>query len=508
MNRILLKYQCLNLFGLNCFFHTKDPREKKRTIGLLIAYLFIIVVCASYMGAYSYGLIYIDLGHLVPAYMILVASLLVLMFGMVKAGGTLFQNKGYEMLCALPISQKEIVFSRIFMIYIENILLTLLIFVPSIGVYAYLLHPSFTFYILSCLCVLIVPLIPMGISIFIGTCISFIASRMKHKNLVEILLTVILVVGIFALSAFIPQEGLDLKQLNETIYKLMQKIYPPCVWIGECIMTDNIGLFGLIFGMMVAVFYVTCRGVSFLFPSIMKNLHHYSVTTSQKISIKKEGMLKALLNKEFKRYFASSVYVTNTIMGPIMGVIMSISLFFIDFSLVPFDLRPLLPLFVAATFTMMSPNAVSISMEGKQWWQIKSLPIPSKMVMDAKLLFGIILELPFLCISDICLWLFLKPTLFEGILMILITLLLIIFANLFALSINTRFCQFDWENEVYVVKQSMASFIGGLGAILACIPCGLWIILFPKVKFLICIFLGIGIKLFYSYLCSIKLEKL
>ena len=220
-------------------------------------------------------------------------------------------------------------------------------------------------------------------------------------------------------------------------------------------------------------------------------------------------MLKALLSKEFKRYFASSVYVTNTIVGPMMGVGMSISLFFIDFSLIPFDIAPLLPLVVASTLVMLSPNAVSISMEGKQWWQIKSLPIPTKMVVDAKLLFGILLLLPFLLISEICLWLFLKPNL----LIILISVLLVIFGNIFALSINTRLCQFDYESEVYVVKQSMSSFIGGIGGPLVGVVLAFIHLLIPQhliiaYQITTCLLLIIVSSILYNHIINIKLECL
>ena len=39
-------------------------------------------------------------------------------------------------------------------------------------------------------------------------------------------------------------------------------------------------------------------------------------------------LIAALYRREFKRYFASGIYVTNTIMGPVMGTLMAIALCF------------------------------------------------------------------------------------------------------------------------------------------------------------------------------------
>ena len=99
-------------------------------------------------------------------------------------------------------------------------------------------------------------------------------------------------------------------------------------------------------------------------------------------------MLGALYKKEIKRYFASNIYVMNTMVGYILMVAAAIGLAAAGLDklesylqlegmggTLPVSLGSMLPFFVTDGDDGALPQA-SISIEGKQWWIPRSPPIP------------------------------------------------------------------------------------------------------------------------------------
>ena len=76
----LCRLQLVNLFGINEFLHTKDKGKKGRYLGLAVVWIMLIAMGAFYVGAFSYGLIMMEIADIVPMYLYAVASLLILIF--------------------------------------------------------------------------------------------------------------------------------------------------------------------------------------------------------------------------------------------------------------------------------------------------------------------------------------------------------------------------------------------------------------------------------------------
>jgi len=201
-------------------------------------------------------------------------------------------------------------------------------------------------------------------------------------------------------------------------------------------------------------------------------------TTSAKHDYRMERLgashvLLSLYRREFKRYFSSGVYVTNTIMGPVMGTLMAGALCFAgtdalsEMMGVPLNISPVVPFFVGGAFGMMPPSAVSVSMEGKNWWIVKTLPLTAKAVFDAKILLSLSLIAPFYLAAEVFLMLALKPAGLDVLWTILIPAVISLFACVAALWANLLLPRFDWDNEVTIVKQSASAALGGFAGVLA-----------------------------------------
>lgn len=501
---VLTRLQLANLFGLNVLRHTTDPRARRKAWLMAAVWALVVLAVVFYTGALSFGLILLDASEAVPGYLAAIASIFIFFFCAFTAGGTLFSPHGYEMLCALPVSRTAIVVSRFIRMYAENLALTAVVMVPGLVVYGWLLRPDGAFYLSCIIGIPAVPLLPVSAAAVMGAVIVAISSRMRHKALVEATLSITLVLGVFLLlpkaagspETFTPEM---LAQLSNTVLNILGTIYPPAVWLSTAITGGSI-LCSLAFSglsvlgtalVLVPVanrFHVICRR---LFSRRAK--HHYQMKR-----LNARPPLISLTLREFRRYFASGTYVSNTIIGPILGTIMSAALCFTEQDLIreilPIDVALLAPFLVAGIFTMMTPSSVSISMEGRQLWLLKTLPLSTGTILDAKLMMNLLLLLPFWLISELLLTIGLRPGPAELFFQILIPAEIILFSCVFGIRVNLALPLLEWENETAVVKQSASALLGGMGGLLVSLLCAAAVLLAPA-GYLVAVRLGICILL-------------
>lgn len=477
----LIKIQLINLYGMNVYRNLKDPKEKKKKFWMGVAYAFVILVVMFYVGAMSYGYVYIGLGDILPAYLIMIASLIILMFSIFKAGNVIFQKHSYDILSSLPVKNSSIVISRFVRMYVENVLLTLVVMLPAVVVFGVLVKPTWSFYVIGLIATAFIPLLPITISVFIGALIMAVSSRAKHKNLVSIFLSVVLVVGIMlgCVQFSAVAEDIDIEALQNMlnlVLGVISRIYPPAAWLGSAMLTgDFLTCMGCVCG-GILVFAIVMWLVSVNYTRISAGLYSTSAKHNYQMGkLQKTRLLGALYKREFKRYFASSVYVVNTCVAPIMGLLFSVAMFFVgpeqlegvaaDFyaeSGMILHIRNMLPMALAMIFCMMPITAVSISMEGKQWWIVKTLPIRAKDLLDSKLLMNLSVTAPFYLLSVILVSIGQKVSFMEFVWILFVPLVAMLFSAVFGQTVNLKLAVFDWENEVSVVKQSASMLVGGV----------------------------------------------
>ncbi|MBQ9120295.1 MAG: hypothetical protein IJY09_09635 [Lachnospiraceae bacterium] len=483
----LTKLQLKNLYGINVFRFSTDKSEKKKKLALAATYLFLILLFASYIGGMTYGYIFIGLEEMIPAYLIMLSSIIILFFSIFKAGAVIFQKNAYDILASLPVRQTAIVVSRFIRMYVENLLIALIAMLPSMVVYGIFMHPKASFYLIGILVTLFIPLIPITIATFAGALITAITSRMKHKSLVSVVLSMLLFLGIMLgisqMSAMEESFSIDMLQdLSKTALRIIQSIYPPAIWLGTAMLTGDFLLCIACISGSLLIFALVITVVSANFHWICRGLYRTGAKHNYKLKhLKKSSVLGTLYHRERKRYFSSSVYVINTMIGPIMAVLFSISVLTIGIQPIqtalgfPVDLTVVAPFLLAGIFCIMPTTCTSISMEGKEWWIVKSLPLRTKDVLDSKILLNLTIIAPFFIASELLFVCAIKPDFAELLWLIAIPVLLILFVCVFGITVNLKLPRFDWENEVTVVKQSASSFIGGfLGfvvALLCMVPC-------------------------------------
>ncbi len=500
--RTLLFLELRSLYGINKALHTKDKKTKNRYFALSIVWALLICMVIFYVGGLVYGLCTLGLSDIVPAYLAVLLSVFILIFGMFTAGSRIFGQKGYDILAAMPLKSRSIVLSRFLAMYISDLAFAFLIILPGIATYGLCMKPG-------------IAAIPLVISTLFGTLILAISSRMKRKSLVQTLLMLIFVVGTILLSFGMDGAVSDftltqLSELAQIIGSIFEKIYLPAMWFNKAVIDYDIISLVLFIVVSLTVMIFTVFITAENFHTIVRRLQNFTAKHDYKIGeMASRGLLKALYFREAKRYFSSSIYVVNTIIGPVMGAVMSIALCIagldtITSSLpIEVDVLSLLPFVFAAVFCMMTTTSTSISMEGKQFWIVKSMPVPAKTLFDSKILLNLSLMLPFYVISVAAIAIAVKPNPQQFVWLVIIPASLMVFVVVFRITINLKFHSFDWEKEEAVVKQSLPSMLGGfLGMLLGVLFAGIVFVIPAQyenvIKIVICLLLWGGAILMYQ----------
>lgn len=481
--RFLSRIQLCNLLGLNEIRHTKDKSRRMRYLGLALAWLVVGGMMCAYIVMLSFGLTEMGMGEIVPVYLSAVCSLAILIFTFFKAGSVIFPVHSYEILVSLPVSQTAIAISRFLTMYVSNLLLCLLIMIPGMAVYALKLHPYLGFYLYGIPGMILLPLLPLTLATAAGAGITAVTSRMKHKSLAASGLMILIMICVLAVSMqWSGEQGEITKEMLINFADIMKEkvgqIYPPSIWFGEGITSGNTGAFLLFAGVSAGTFLVLVLVLQHWFLPICTALHAVVQKNDYQMGRLRAGSVTAALwKKEIKRYLASTIYLSNTVVGYLLMVLAAAALLFagpekLEAMLgLPGLVSSMLPLLLAMTASIMPVTSCAVSMEGKQWWILQSLPVRGKEIWDGKILLNLTVALPCWATAVILSFLALHPSPAEGFWIAVIPLAYILFTSVLGIAVNLAMPIFDWESDVRVVKQSASTMVTMLiGMVSAAVP--------------------------------------
>ncbi len=472
--RILTALQLSNLFGLNEFRHTKDKSKRKRWIGLAAVWGFLCLMLISYVLGLCAGLARLDLAQLIPEYLFAAASLMILFFSMFKAGSVIFENRTYEMMISLPVSRTAIVTSRFLTLYATDLFTSFLLLTPGLIFYGILKQPGVSFYLFGLLGVLLLPLLPLTLSTAVGAGITAISARMRHKSLVSAGFTILLVCGFLLFPAKMGGGAEDLshemlQNFTDAATAQIRTLYPPAAWFGKTLIGGSIVSFLLLVCLSAALFVLTVCVVQRWFVPICSALNASSAKNSFTMQkLKSASVLRALFSREIKRYFASSIYVTNTLIGAVLMMAAALGLLFagpqkIEAALeLPGVLTAFLPFVLGAAAALAPTTACSISMEGRQWWIAKTLPVRTKDILDSKILVDLVIFVPACLAASVLSIIALKPAFTVALWILLVPMAYALFSAVAGITVNLSLPMLNWENEARAVKQGMSTMVAML----------------------------------------------
>lgn len=139
----------------------------------------------------------------------------------------MFDAKDNDLLFSLPISKTKILFTRIFKLVTFQLLYNSLFMLPAIIVYAMYEKPNINFYLISLVMLLLLPIIPTIVGCIIGYIIKGVTSKFKARNIMQVILTTIMLLFIFYASFNMQGIMENIAQNANSINEVITKIYYP-----------------------------------------------------------------------------------------------------------------------------------------------------------------------------------------------------------------------------------------------------------------------------------------
>ena len=458
----------------------KVNTKKQKKLTKIILPIVLIGYLMFVMGAYSYSIMdklkAVHLEYVVISIFAFFITITTLMEGIYKSGNLLFNCKDDNLLLSLPVKKKTVLFVRMLKFYLFELLYNSLFMIPVIVVYAYNTTPSFTYYIVSFIALLLLPVVPIILSCIFGFIITYLSSRFKGKNIVQTVFTTVILLAFMYLgynsSGFITNIASKATSINDFI----TKIYYP---IGEYVTLIN--EFDIVKLLIYILIHVALSIVTlFILSKVYFKINSSSKRVisknnkNKKYIIKTRSKTKSFIHKEINKFISTPVFITNAGFGLVLYVILCIiaSVKFdsvintLTASNASFDIETIkshLPVYMCVLICfatlMTSITSSMISLEGKTFNLLKSLPIKPKKIVYYKVLTSLLIIVPFVLIGDIILFIRFNIGIISMILLLIVSLLLPIVAESIGILINLKYPKIDATNDTEVVKQSMSSLI-------------------------------------------------
>lgn len=465
-------------------FKIKSKNESKFSKIILPIVLALIVMFSvgSYAAMLAEELVKYNLTYIILTIFIMLTSLLTIIEGVYKSQGILFEAKDNDLLFSMPISKSKIFFTRLFKLISFEFLYNSLFMLPAMLVYAMYEKTSISFYIISLIMLVLLPIIPTIVACIIGYIIKGLASRFKAKNVVQVILTTIMLLFVFYTSFNIQGLIANIIQNANNINEVITKIYYPAGLYINLIQNFNILDLVVLFAISIipAILFVYVASI-FYFKITSKlgeksnNKKKINWGKSADKTFKVKSQLLGLINKEMKRFFSSPVFIINAGFGMILMLVVTIAMSINFGGMIETilqgenigisidEIKALMPkiyyAFVVFTTCMTSITSSMVSLEGKSINITKSLPVSPEKILLSKVLTSNIISIPVVLICDIIFFVVFKVAIIDIVFILLASIIMPTFTALVGILMNLKYPKMDATSDTEVVKQSMSSAV-------------------------------------------------
>ena len=470
-----------------------------------------------------------NLGYLILATATMGISLMTIIEGIYKSGPLLFNCKDDQLLLSLPIKRRTVLFVRILKLYIFELLYNSMFLLPVMVAYIRWGNVNPTYYLTCIIMLLLLPIIPIAISCVIGAITSGISSKFKFKNAVQIILSMIILVGVMYLSFKVEDVFNYLLANAESINDFITRRYYPAGVFSKLVVDFNVKelLIFVAINIIVMVFTVFVLGkFYFRINSGLKNISTSKTHTKVKdLKFKARSQTSSLIKKEFNTFFKTPVFIINAgfalVLFIVLAVVAAIKFdgvvaFLIDEEngfglakdLIYNNLSVIIFAFLSFGTFMTSITSSVISLEGRNISILKSLPIKTKTILLSKIYAALLITTPALLVGDLIMFIRFRTNILEAILLIVLSILMPLISHFIGIIINLKYPKLEWETPAEAVKQSTSSFIAVmLGMVVLIIVVGIAFALLGKVLPIIVLLIATGVSGLINLILYLYLTK-
>ena len=465
------------LYGFNFYQRKKFNRPKAYSLLIITA---IIVFIQIYFGYLAYtvtsALHQYNLEWMVLALSFIICMLFTLTTGVTTTGNILISGRDIQGLLAYPLKTWQIMLSKITALMIENWLINFFVLLPFCAIYYYFVQPGIIFLLYFILAFLFLHFIPFILSAIMALVVNALSFGARFKNLFKISFSI----AATLLLVMIPQVLLAnyekiIANSNDILHSL-KIIIPPAGFLIDAIINNN--FMSLLIYILISVlpFIIYILATSKYIRQLWIKNNNTKKANNNKIGFTINSQFTALLKKDMGRYFSSYIYVLNTGIGMVLMTVLTGFIIFngkdviIEVMKTTADVSTYIPTMVIIIYSFMigmsCTTAPSISIEGKNFWIVKSFPVSVKKVFLSKIVNNMVITIPLLLINSIIVTIALKFSFLEGIALFIIPLLLTIIIAAIGLISNIYLPRLDALNDMLAVKSSPSVLIAILAAFL------------------------------------------
>lgn len=484
--------QDMSLFRIKA---RNESRARKIVLPIVLALLVMFSV-GSYVAILAEELAPSHLTYIVLTIFIMVTSLLTIIEGVYKSQGILFEARDNELLFSLPITQSKIFFIRIFKLITFQFLYNSLFMLPAIIVYAMYEKTNVSFYLISTVMLVLLPIIPTILGCIFGYIIKGLSAKFKARNIMQVLFTSLILLGIFYVSFNMQGMVANIVQNANSIQEIITKIYYPAGLYINLIQNFNILDLVTLLAINIVPAFVFVYVASIFYFKINSKLGEKG-NGNKKVGVAKttektyrvRTQLSGLIHKEMKRFFSSPVFMVNAGFGMVLMIAVTFALS-INFdgminsmmqgmeTEIPIpigEIKNMMPKvfygFVIFISCMTSMTSSMISLEGKSFNITKSLPVETEKILLSKVLTSNILSIPIFLICDVIFFIAFKVAIIDIVFILLASIVMPTLTALIGILMNLKYPKMNATSDTEVVKQSMSSmlsvFMGMFVAILS-----------------------------------------
>ena len=481
MIKTLLKIRFRSALGNLSGGKKKDGKShvsKGKIIAVSVAYLYLILVFGGFLTLMAVSsapvLIAFGLDWFYFAMFTVLAFAVIFILSIFETKSELFECKDNELLLSMPIKPRDIVLSRIFMVLIFNYLEGLLVMLPAIICYV-IFGGSAVGIIGSVLVLLLLPLLATSLSAGVGYLVALLVKRMKKNSFVTVGISLVfLLLYFWGYSKFIgstEEGGIDYVAMSESFsglrflgeVSLLHKVFTP-IFVAVVVLVS-----------FVAYYAISRSYISIVTATTGTKNRDYKVT-----KYKRTSQFTAIAKKEFSRFFSSASYMLNSAIGIVFTVLIAIAAAANKNNLSALvgeisvelgtDLSGAYAAVMCAAIVMTSSlnliSASALSLEGKSFWILPSMPVSAGTFLLAKTVPAIAVPMIPNLITSVLFIITAEADFVHALFMILVPQAAGVVSAFLGIVLNGALPKFNYENEVQVVKQSAAMFIAMLAATL------------------------------------------
>lgn len=412
-------------------------------------------------------------------------QLIILFFGTVYMLPYLFFSKDSEFLQSLPLKKSVVFMAKFTMVYINELLISVVILLPfliTVGVVSALngIFIPIVFYINTLIIIIFSPMLPLAVVSIISYPFIYVINALKNKPLISTvistLFTIMFFVPVFFLSyglnsAFsfeVAEKFVINENLKEVLNWFHNYMYPNNVICNSMLLESGIGgyfialiiYFGFVLGFALLSIFIS----SFLYGKALSL--NIEGAKGKKKSIKKEKELKVSKNPilnlaqyNLKSIFKEPIFAMNILSMPIMNIIV-ISFFCWVFTrqtgsvsemgdYFDFNFLTLGMCIYILSLTLSTGNYLAVtpaSIEGKNFYLIKTLPISYGDFVKSKLILADGLSTVTVILASVPLWCLGGQNVLNSILFPIVLIFYALGINRFGLYFDFKNPRLNWSN--------------------------------------------------------------